>query len=179
MFPPFQLKIGTNLPSLHNSPFVHKMSSRIAMQTARRCAQTIRMTQRVVQAIVSPPAYSSRKPVAFDAFPKMQLQKAQMNQLTKKMSTLPKYAKMTKCEVCYFSSKINIQLRRIQVAAITMLCTSSSNVILNLAEVLTSTLCAEEDESGSSTYVILLILYPRGVRRRKGQQHLFSIHLDR
>ena len=35
----------------------------------------------------------------FEAFPRMQLQKAQMNQLTKKMSALPKYAKMTKCEV--------------------------------------------------------------------------------
>lgn len=46
-----------------------------------------------------PVTHSSHRPMNFEAFPRMQLQKAQMNQLTKKMSALPKYAKMTKCEV--------------------------------------------------------------------------------
>ncbi|KAK8808714.1 hypothetical protein WA538_002375 [Blastocystis sp. DL] len=111
------------------------MSARMGARTARMCSQSVRMMQKAI-----------RTPRPFEQMPKMQmksvLKSSQMEMLSKKMSALPKYAKMNRSE-----------LQRIQIATMTMLVTSSSSVILNLAEVLSSVLCQEEDEEGSSSSV--------------------------
>ena len=108
------------------------------MQTMRACNQAVRMAQRRFTNIRS-----------FQQTPELQLRQAlktnQMKLFNKKMNQFATFAKVNKAE-----------FRRIQVAMMTVALSSTSNLILNLIEVLNSTLTSEEEEEGSSS----------GVRRR-------------
>ena len=90
---------------------------------------------------------------SFEQMPQMKLKPSmrlnQMEFIGRKMNTIPAFAKMNKAE-----------FQRMQVAVMAMMVSSSSNLILNLAEVLSSTLSTEEDEESSSS----------GVRRRRRQR---------
>ena len=75
----------------------------------------------------------------------------QVDFLSKRVSSLAVTAKMNKAEVM-MCDLYYIQLRRMQAAVMTMLSTTSATVILNLAEVIMSTVMSEEEEEGSSSY---------------------------
>ena len=75
----------------------------------------------------------------------------QIDFVSKRVSSLAVTAKMNKAEVRLIHF-YDVQLRRMQAAVMTMLSTTSANIVLNLAEIIMSAVMSEEEEEGSSSY---------------------------
>ncbi|OAO16228.1 histone-lysine N-methyltransferase ATXR3 [Blastocystis sp. ATCC 50177/Nand II] len=118
------------------------MSARMASRTMRSCAQSVRMASRQF----------NRAAQTMGRMPEMKMKFAAnmpaMEFMSRNANKFAQFAKVNKCE-----------LQRLQAAAITVLLTSSANSVMALADMLSSSLTADEDEEGSSS----------GVRRRKTQ----------